>query len=417
LVDALVVADILPRRVMITAKSTLFTNPIGGAFLRATGVVPIQRPTDESGPGEGSETSRNLGTFRAVQSALAGGEAVLVFPEGITHDAPSLAPLKTGAARIALRVTKGGDVSDLALLPIGLTYERKDTPRTRVVVQIGEPIVMAEWRAPDGVSEANALTAEIDSRLRATTLNYATVDDAAHATQLVSIVAAICNAVPPISSVDRRLGVETAIARRIQELRLRLQQADASTQARTDTLVTDIDALRVATAAHAVLVEDVEISIAWKDAIRFLIREGLWLVVVGPIAVWGWLNHWLPFRAARAFGVRTVETAADPAMQTVLAGVVLVLVAYLAQTLIVSLIWGPLFAAAYLISLPIAADISVYWYDRMRRAAQRARAFLLFRRNPVLQRTLIADLRAVRVKILALDPVLGADAVASTVQA
>ena len=105
-------------------------------------------------------------------------------------------------------------------------------------------------------------------------------------------------------------------------------------------------------------------------------------------------------------------------MQTVLAGVVLVLVAYLAQTFIVSLIWGPLIAAAYLISLPIAADISVcIEHDRMRRAAQRARAFLLFRRNPVLQRTLIADLKAVRVEVLALDRVLGADEVASTAQA
>ena len=165
------------------------------------------------------------------------------------------------------------------------------------------------------------------------------------------------------------------------------------------------------------LVEDVEISIAWKDAIRFLIREGWWLVLGGPVAVWGWLNHWLPFRWARAIAMRSVESAADPAMRTLLAGVILVLAAYIAQTLVVSLVWGPLIAAGYVISLPIAADINLYLNDRMRRAAQRARTFLLFRRDPELQQRLIAELKVLRVEALELDRALGSDAVASTVQA
>ena len=73
---------------------------------------------------------------------------MLIFPEGITHDEPSLAPLKTGAARMALHARDAGDVDGLAVVPIGLTFERKDAPRTRVLVQIGEPIAMDRWREP-----------------------------------------------------------------------------------------------------------------------------------------------------------------------------------------------------------------------------------------------------------------------------
>jgi glycerol-3-phosphate O-acyltransferase / dihydroxyacetone phosphate acyltransferase len=409
LVDALVVAIVLPRRVMITAKSSLFTNPVGGALLRATGVVPIHRPS-EDGIEIRSQTSRNLGAFRTVQNALVGGQAVLVFPEGITHDAPSLAPLKVGAARMALRATKDNEVPALALLPIGLTFERKDRARSRVFVQVGEPIIMADWLAANRPNDAVALTSEIDSRLRAVTLNYATADDAARAVQLVSGIAALFNAVPAIGRIDRRLGVDIVIARRVQELRRRLPHATDAVRGRAEALVTGIDALRTQTFKRDVLIEDVEISTSLTDAIRFLIREGLLLLVGGPIALWGWLNHWLPFRWARVVAMRSVESAADPAMRMLVAGAVFVLVAYAMQTLIAALIWNPIIAAAYLITLPIAAEISVYMNDRLGRASNRARAFLLFRRNPELQQRLIAEVETLRREALAVDRAFDAGA-------
>src|SRR6185503_4390189 len=46
LVDALVVTWTFPRRVVLTAKATLFANPFLGAFFRAAGVVPLIRQQD-----------------------------------------------------------------------------------------------------------------------------------------------------------------------------------------------------------------------------------------------------------------------------------------------------------------------------------------------------------------------------------
>src|SRR3954470_15371 len=46
LVDALLVGWIVPRRVLVTAKSTIFANPIGAFFLRRLGVVPLYRTSD-----------------------------------------------------------------------------------------------------------------------------------------------------------------------------------------------------------------------------------------------------------------------------------------------------------------------------------------------------------------------------------
>jgi glycerol-3-phosphate O-acyltransferase/dihydroxyacetone phosphate acyltransferase len=407
LIDALLVIWLVPRRVLITAKATIFRNPIAGALLRWLGVVPLRRASDEIQQGGSPSPARNKETFRAVYEALRGNGTVLIFPEGKSHDEPSLAPLKTGAARMALYAREAGDVDDLAIVPIGLTFERKEAPRTRVLVQIGEPILLAAWRAPPNTTPADALTAEIDARLRAITLNYQTVDDATRAVRLAAVIAALFEAVPSIGVVDRRLGAEMAIARRIDDLSSKLQQADDETRRQADQLVRHLDAVERVAAKHGVLIEDVGISLEPTRALRFILREGWLLIVGGPIAIWGRVNHWLPFRAARVIAMRSIDGASDPAMRTLVAGTAFVALTYLAQGAVVAAVWGAKVALAYLISLPLAADINFYLSDRLGRAVQRARAFLRFRRDPELQVRLSDELASIRQAVLAFERALG----------
>jgi glycerol-3-phosphate O-acyltransferase/dihydroxyacetone phosphate acyltransferase len=415
LVDALLVIWIVPRRVLITAKAPLFANPLAGALLRFAGVVPLHRTSDATAT-ERADPSRNRDTFRAVHDALQRGGTVLIFPEGKTHDEPSLAQLKTGAARMALHAREAGDVPHLAIVPIGLTFERKETPRSRVLVQVGEPIDMDTWSPPDERAPAESLTAEIDARLRVVTLNYSTVDDATRAVRLSALIAALFDVAPAIGA-GRGLGVETAIARRIEDLSSRLPRASASLRAEADRLVVRLDALQHLVATHGVLLEDVDISIEQTRALRFVVRESWVLLVAGPVAVWGRVNHWIPFRAARLVAMRSVESAADPAMRTLVAGVAFVLLTYLAQTAVVWFMWGPAIALLYLVSLPVAAEINFYMSERLRRVVQRARAYFLFRRDRALRARLAAELATLRGDVLTFEHALQAcalDVIAGT---
>ncbi|HEY4138227.1 MAG TPA: lysophospholipid acyltransferase family protein [Casimicrobiaceae bacterium] len=417
LVDALLVGWIVPRRVLITAKSTLFKNTVAARMLRWIGVVPLRRAQDVAASHvqrSGTlDPSRNRETFQAVIDALAKRGVVLIFPEGVSHDKPSLAPLKTGAARMALEAIDHDAARNLAIVPIGLVFERKDAPRTRVLVQVGEPILVSEWRSAAASASADALTAEIDTRLRAVTLNYATDDDAARAVRLASVIAALFDHVPPIGAVGRGLSVEAGIARRIEELAARLPAADAQVRARADLLARRLDATQHVAANHGILLEDVGIGLDIASATRFVLREG-WLVALGaPFALWGRINHWLPFRAARALAMRSVESAADPAMRTLIAGTAFVLFAYLAQTAIVAALWGTSTAAMYLASLPIAAEVNFALSDRLKRARRRARAFRRFRRDPALQLRLAHELDLLREDVVAFDRALD-DSVAAT---
>lgn len=407
LVDALLVGWVVPRRVLITAKATLFANPVAGALLRSLGVVPLRRASDEAKRAEGKplDPARNIETFRAVHDALARGGAVLIFPEGKTPDEPTLAPLKTGAARMALYARDSGSVPGLAIVPIGLVFERKEQPRSRVLVDIGEPILVDDWHAPQDGTASEALTREIETRIRARTLNYATNDEAARAVQLATAIASVFDSSPAVSD-DRRFGVETSIARRIDQISATLPGASEEMRAAANALVARIDAVRAHASQNGVRLEDVSIDVDLPAGARFTVREALYLLLGGPLALWGRINHWLPFRVARLIALRNVESSADPAMRTIIVGTALVLLVYVAQTVIVSAIWGPVIGAVYLVSLPLAADVNLRFSERLFRATKRARTYLRFRRDPSLRDRLRAELASLRRDVLAFNELL-----------
>jgi glycerol-3-phosphate O-acyltransferase / dihydroxyacetone phosphate acyltransferase len=131
LLDPAVVWATAGRDVRFLAKSTLFD----GAFrpiLTGAGAIPVYRKLDQ-----GVDTSRNAETFAAVSAALAAGDAICVFPEGISHSTGRLEPLRTGAARMALAAEREG--THVLLVPVGLNFDRKAAFRSRVTIVFGRP--------------------------------------------------------------------------------------------------------------------------------------------------------------------------------------------------------------------------------------------------------------------------------------
>lgn len=66
------------------------------------GTVPIKRKCDHGGKADNATALKNL--YKALQS----GDAVCLFPEGISRYQSGLAPLKPGVGRITLEVCVGG---------------------------------------------------------------------------------------------------------------------------------------------------------------------------------------------------------------------------------------------------------------------------------------------------------------------
>lgn len=163
LLDPALVIATSGREVRFLAKSTLFSGPFA-PLLRAANAIPVYRRQD------GVDVDRNAQTFAAVDAALARGEAVCLFPEGISHSSGRLEALRTGAARMAISASERG--VRVELVPVGINLESKTVFRSRATVAYGHAFVPAS-------SDPRAVTAEIASHMRAQLVEADPLSDAA----------------------------------------------------------------------------------------------------------------------------------------------------------------------------------------------------------------------------------------------
>lgn len=445
LVDALVVASVMPRPVGFTAKSTIFSNPILAAFLHAVGVVPLKRAADmakeaaakeaaaktktNSGttndgatngdananstaaltaPGNIANTAsntappsdqktapaidpaRNAESFRAVSAAMAAGKAIVVFPEGISHDAPRLAPLRTGLARMALQARESLNVRGIQIIPVGLLFERKEEPRSRVLVQIGEPIDVDAFVSK--TPSVDALTAHIAERLAAVTLNFETPEDAARIEGISETMAALLEPTTTIGSGGPSLSNVLAISRRAERVRQRLQgNATPEFREAVSQFETRLEKFRTRLHAERVVVDDLFIDIGATPGARFAVRESLLATVLTPISWWGRITHYVPLRIARWLAVRNSRNRDEPAMNTIVIGLMLVLASYALQTALVWALVGAKWAVVFLVTLIPSASSDLRYGDRVERRTQRMRTYLRFRNEPALRAELLAE--------------------------
>lgn len=405
LMDPMLVATSLPRRVTFTGKATLFDKPLLPLFLRALGFVPLRRASDEAArraAGGAPDPGRNADAFRAIVAALADRRAVLIFPEGKSHDEPQMSPLRTGAARMALQAREAG-ITDLAILPVGLVFEDKAEPRTRVLVEIGEPLRMRDWRpTADAGRPAEALTAEIDRRLRGVTINFPSSD---HARDVLGVSALLADTGGGRSSLgsDGAYADAVALSRRVDEVRRALGSGSPALLARAEAVRARIAAIQALAAREGVDPAEAGLDLGTRSALWFVIRETCIAAIAGPLALWGRITHWVPLRVARLIARRGSRSQADPAMYTIVAGLALVLALYAASFALVWRLAGPWWALAFLVSLPVSAGWDFRWRDRTARVRRRARNYLRFRRDPALHRELAAQLAAARDEAVALE--------------
>lgn len=174
LIDPAMVFMLTDRQVTFLAREPLFRVPVLGWILRGVGALRVYRKQDHPGLME-----KNEGTLDAAAGALVAQKAITIFPEGKSHSDPQLSDIKTGCARIALKAARGGQA--LRIIPIGLTYAQKHLFRSKVHVEVGEPILV-QAVGPDLAGEAEqewvrSLTTRVGEAMRNVTINLETWED------------------------------------------------------------------------------------------------------------------------------------------------------------------------------------------------------------------------------------------------
>ncbi|MFL6205637.1 MAG: lysophospholipid acyltransferase family protein [Acidimicrobiales bacterium] len=218
-VDPVLIADALGRLPRFVAKAGLQKIPIAGLLLRSVGVVFVQRRVDIEGE------VRNDDAFVECHRALAARDLVAIFPEGTTHDRAQIDPLKTGAARIALGARAAG-ASDVAIVPVGLTFPDKVALRSSALVEFGLPIDL-DAAVPGDVSDddidaVRQLTAVIDRGLRAVSPDFPDVETALALDQAAQI--ALTTPDDPDPSLEERAQLARRLSRTAPDAQAAVRQ-------------------------------------------------------------------------------------------------------------------------------------------------------------------------------------------------
>jgi glycerol-3-phosphate O-acyltransferase / dihydroxyacetone phosphate acyltransferase len=399
LADAFVIGTSVPRKVNFVATVQLFRLRAVRWLLTRCGVIAINRVKDDP------RAMRTVAaTFEACFSVLERGEAVAIFPEGITQDDPQLKTVKTGAARLALELEQrhAGKLG-LRIVPVGLTFSAKDRYRSKALVNFGEPILVAPYLA--GYAEnrhgaIQALSAELEQRIKSLMIHLphlerARVFESVKRLYLDRLWVGNTVIQEPVTPQAGALLLTQAIAKYVDG-------AFENHPARAAEFVRKLDHYE-GTLQRLHLSEDVLIH--FPDRTRLLEQSlgGTALAILGaPIAVYGWAHRFIPYWLVQQVVKRTAKQPVDRthvATATVLGGIVFFPAFFALYVFVCFELFGLPAAGWYAASLPVASLAAHYYLKYVQRLGASARTLVVLLKAPAVARRLLA-LRAELIELI-----------------
>jgi 1-acyl-sn-glycerol-3-phosphate acyltransferase len=397
LVDPLVVMTALDRRLTVTAKNVLARNPLLRGLMAALGVVTFHRREDV---GKGADRRQNVRSLAQCRAILADGGALCIFPEGVSHSDPQLRDFHLGPARIALDyVREDGNRGGLQVVPVGLLYTAKDRLRSDVWVRFGRPIDVARWVEGHPGAGPAELTRALFEAVQGLTLNYESRKESAILSWAAEVVSTGARNPPPLGTAAPAAAAWFRLLGRLQAGYQSLRQSDAE---EVRALSRRVRRYRARLKRSGITPDEVYLPIHAGRAAFFLVRE-LELVLIGaPLALFGAVNHAIPYLAVRALARRLSTDKDHWASNVIYPGLVIFPAAYAIQLAAAWWFLPALWAAVYTVALPYTGYYALLYGDRLLRTWTRARTFLRFLRRRDEQEELAAEGRAIVDRIRAL---------------
>jgi 1-acyl-sn-glycerol-3-phosphate acyltransferase len=388
LIDPLLLLGALPVHPRLLAKSTLWKNPLVRPFVELAGAIPVYRKQDQV------DTAQNEETFARSHDLLASGGALALFPEGKSHSEPALQPLKTGLARIVLGAETQHPGLGTRILPVGLTFDAREKFRSRVLLQIGEPIDPTPEVQQGGAGNPDAvraLTGRVTAALEGVTLNYASWDDARLVARAAELWGRETVDLPGRRRLAETFPIRQAFIEGYEDLRHRFPDRVAAVAGSVRAYDRLLEAFHL---------RDDQVAATYPPfpVLRFLGSTLLRLLVHLPLAVVGAHLNGVPYRLIGALATRIAGPETDQTATVKLFGAVLLFPLTWLTAAVLAVRWTRAWWSAPLVLAlaPLAGYAALLFDEHRARIWHEARAYLLLRTR----KRSAAELRLCRKKVL-----------------
>ncbi|MCI0409083.1 MAG: hypothetical protein L0191_11080, partial [Acidobacteria bacterium] len=347
----------------------------------------------------GSDMARNREMFGAAIATLKQRGAILIFPEGLSQAEPVLMPLRTGAARILLSAETEADGGlGVRLLPVGLVFHDPGSFRTGwALTLVGPPVptddlVRLYRTSPEAA--VRQLTERVTEALRRQIVE-------AHDRQMLRLVDVVTSLlreelVVPDPDLAARAKRSQQVMRAYRYLGSRHPERLETLRIQVEQYADDLDHVGM---TGRQLAQTYSVGVVW----RYTMREGLRLLLGLPLALWGIMNHLIPFQLT-ALAVRLIAPPpAAEATYKLAAGLVLYPLCWAGQGWLAWRNGGGWLLALFLASLIPTGFFALTWRERLWRFRREARGYVQFLKNRDLRHRLLERRRAVLEEVTALS--------------
>ena len=400
LIDPLLLVTSLRRRVAITAKNTLKKNPIMRLLFASVGVITFHRGVDVT---NGASPRQNVQSLKDCRQVLQRQGALCIFPEGVSHSGPKLREFRTGPARCALDyLRKNGNIGRLKIVPVGMLYTEKERYRSSVWLRYGEPLDVQLWKDANPDGGAVELTAELERRVTALTVNYQSRRESAILSWVADVMTTGIDEPAVLGSEEPLVAERFQLLNRLQAGYQTLLENDMAT---LDELTIAIRRYRAQLKRHAVRVDEVFLPIHFGRAALFVVREFELAFVGAPIALIGIINHAIPYWLVTLWA-RKMSTDRDHwASNIIFPSLLLFPLSYAIQLALAWCLLPTLWALVYTVALPFSGYYALLYANRLTQTWRRAATFLRFARRPERQQQLAEEGRQIVNRIRNLAPI------------
>ena len=394
LVDPVFLLCLAPRPVSFLAKAPLFRMPVIGYLVKALDSLPVYRRQDE-----GEDISKNQETFVAARRLLSRGGTIGICPEGVSHDAPGLKPIKTGAARISLAAVSTGEVSELKIVPAGLYYTSKTHFRSDALLYFGSPIDVAPVTLePDGTPPREAvrqLSGQIEKALREVILDAQHEEELQTTARAERIFSSAVNGGEPESLKD-----ELRLQQRFIKAYSVLQALQPERLRRLE-----LRMLRFEEELNQAGVDPDELSppgSTMRVVAAIMRRSILFLLTLGPALI-GTVTHYPAYKLGGLLATR-LSRDSDDVISTIkiISALLLFPLTWIIITVLAYVFFGWLGALLALVVIPFCGYVAILFFEELDKSIAGLRVLTFFMVERRFFVRLLAERNAIRDEIISL---------------
>lgn len=355
LMDAWVVALTTKRPVYFMAKATVFSSKWKLRLFKKLKMIPINRV------GEGKTNGvSNRDSFEACYQLLENNGVLLIFPEGTSYQERTLRPFKSGAARIALDVEqKNAGKLGLKVVPIGIHYSQAERFRSKILIQVGEPIEIAPFLSSytaHSVETTRKITQLFELKLKAvlfTTTNK----------QQDELVQNIQLAFSSRYSPNYHKGVREEV-RQLEEIRRTIDAINLSEPWKIEEITTLTQQLLWESKRLSIKLDFLDRRFRTFLFFRQILSSLFLLLILAPLFIYGVVHNIIQFKLSDILVKKMTKEVEYYAPLAVAFGLLIYPISYFGFVVLlhqfVHLAWY--WKLAYYFSLPITGLFAYYFY-------------------------------------------------------